>query len=322
MAEQQFATFDEMSQHIYRLYVQGEYAEALAVITREAPRFPERIQDIRHLRACLLAVQGQGDEALGHLREAIEDGHWFSETVWADTDFDSIREHPEFARLKAISGERRQGIQAQVRPELLTVMPGDTDPAPLLVALHGNGSNVRWHKAHWSPAARMGWLVAMPQSTQLSSLDSEGQLAFVWNNEDTNVRELQQHLAAVEGGYAPDRARAVWGGFSRGAELALTVALAGDFSMQGVVAVCPGGPRMRTPESWEPLIAQGQGRDLRVAMVMGGQDTFVPGTEKLVTMLREAGIPVELAVYPEMGHDYPADFARRLPDLLTFALGS
>jgi acetyl esterase/lipase len=75
------------------------------------------------------------------------------------------------------------------------------------------------------------------------------------------------------------------------------------------------------PEQWDPIIAEGKGRDLRGTIIMGGQDRFVPGTERLVSLLREADIACEFDVHPDMGHDYPADFKTQLSGLLAFALG-
>jgi predicted esterase len=317
MSEKVFKDFDTLYAHMFNLYQQGEYQQALDLMTREEPRFPDRLQDLRYARACMAGCLGQGDLVFELLGAALADGHWYGDYLWEDADFDSVRETAEFKRLRALSKERLDVVLTTVHPELLTILPAEPRSAPLLIALHGNTSGIRWHQMYWRGAVSAGWLVALPQSSQLSGQDSEGNLAFSWDDEATNTRELTAHFAALQAAYTPDMGRVVLGGFSRGAEAAIQVALTGQIPAHSVIAVCAGGPLSREPERWEPIIAQGQGRGLHIHVIMGGQDErFVPGTEKLVDMLHEAGISCELETHEEMGHDYPPDFADRLPERL------
>jgi predicted esterase len=151
-------------------------------------------------------------------------------------------------------------------------------------------------------------------------LDSEGALAFVWNDYTWAKREVGEHHAALTRAYPVDPERIVLGGFSRGAEMAIQLALSGAVPAQGFIAVCPGGPNSITPELWEPIVAKAKGRNLRGYVIMGGQDRFVPGTEHLVKLLGEAGIQHEFEVHPDMGHDYPPDFKDRLGKMLAYVL--
>ena len=49
--------------------------------------------------ACCESLAGRGDDAIGHLRQAIEQSEMFRELAAGDSDFDSIRERPEFEQL-------------------------------------------------------------------------------------------------------------------------------------------------------------------------------------------------------------------------------
>ena len=51
--------------------------------------------------ACNEALLGRTDDAIGHLREAIEADPQAAELARADTDFDAIRDDPRFAQLIA-----------------------------------------------------------------------------------------------------------------------------------------------------------------------------------------------------------------------------
>ncbi len=318
-----FENFDTLYNHLFRLYEQKQYAEALETAVSEGKHYPDQINTLRYFRACMAGCLDQKDEAIKLLEAMLAEDYWLGEAAWADTDFDSIRDLPEFARLKKQSIDLWLAAQAKARSELLTILPegyAEAGSLPLLIALHGNFSSVRWHKDHWRGMANKDWLVGLPQSSQVFGLDSEGALAYVWNDYDWAKREVSEHRAALTRAYPVDPQRIILGGFSRGAEMAIQLALSGAIPVAGFIAVCPGGPNTTTPELWEPIIEQAKGRDLRGYLIMGGQDRFVPGTERLVKLLGEAGIQHEFEVHPDMSHDYPSDFRERLDQMLAYVL--
>jgi pimeloyl-ACP methyl ester carboxylesterase len=321
MTESSFESFDALYAHLFRLYDEGRYAEGLEAIGKGRKDFPEADGVLCHFGACLAGKLGDAEQAAALLEAMLASGHWLPARAWDDADFDAVRGLPGFERARAASMERLKAAQDGARPELLTVLPAGDGPSPLLLALHGNNSSVRWHKAHWRGAALDGWLVGMPQSSQASGPDSEGAVTFIWDDAPTAQREVLAHFEALGRAYRVDERRIVLAGFSRGAEVAVELAVTGAIPVRGFIAVCPGGPLTMEPEGWEPIIAEGKGRDLRGTVIMGGKDRFGPGTERLVELLRGVGIPCEFDIHPEMGHDYPADFKARLGALLALALG-
>lgn len=319
MAESKFASYDDLLDHVFQLYLKDEYALALEVLTGEAAHYPDRMGNTRHWQGALAALAGDTERSLAFLRQMHETGYWISEASWADADFDAVRDLAAFQQLRVASLARWEQAQAAARPELRVIAPPDvtTQTAlPLLIALHGNQSSIRWHVDHWRAAAGAGWLVGLPQSSQVNGLDSELNNAYVWNDVERASQEIMTHTRALAAGYAVDTARMVAGGFSRGAEMTLRLVLTGQLAAQGVLVVCPGGSLTREPERYAPLIAASNGRDLRARVIVGGQDQYAPGGQRLAAMLSEAGISCELELHPEMGHDYPADFRDRLPGLL------
>lgn len=318
-----FENFDALYAHLFGLYEKKQYAEALETAVSEGKHYPDQINYLRYFRACMSGCLDQKDEAIKLLEEMLADDYWLGEAAWDDPDFDSIRDLPEFERLKAQSVKLWLAAQAKARPELLTILPegyANDKPLPLLIALHGNFSSVRWHKDHWRDVANKGWLVGLPQSSQVFGLDSEGAVAYVWNDYDWAKREVSAHHAALTRAYPVDPERIVLGGFSRGAEMAIQLALSWAIPARGFIAVCPGGPNTTTPELWEPIVKLAKGRNLRGYVIMGGQDRFVSGTKHLVKLLDEAGIKHEFEVHPDMGHDYPPDFKNRLDQMLPYVL--
>jgi tetratricopeptide (TPR) repeat protein len=79
-------------------YTTGDYDKAIEVmapIVAEHPEYPGLLFNL----ACLESLGGRSDEAIAHLRTAIERSPRFKESAKHDSDFDSIREEPGFKEL-------------------------------------------------------------------------------------------------------------------------------------------------------------------------------------------------------------------------------
>ena len=84
------------------LYQAGQYAEAAArgrELVEEHPEYPEPLYNL----ACCESLAGRPADAIAHLRQALERSGDRSgdlrEWAKADTDFDPIRDEPEFKEL-------------------------------------------------------------------------------------------------------------------------------------------------------------------------------------------------------------------------------
>ncbi|MBN1562403.1 MAG: hypothetical protein JXA10_01080 [Anaerolineae bacterium] len=324
MTETPYKDFDSLFGQIIALYTEGNYAQAVNLATAGIAQLPQNARFLRLVRSMIQVRSGKHDAGLDELRDLIEGGYWLGDYFWRDSDYDAVRDLPEFKRLQQLSNERLDAAKGRTTPELVTFVPDDSaDPKPMLFALHGNGSNVFWHQDHWQPATANGWIVAMPQSSQLAGMDSHDNFAYSWDDEDIVDQEIETHLAALTANYPIDPARVVVGGFSRGAETAIRLVLTGKVAAQGFIAVCPGGPYSREPELWQPVVeaAKEAKRDVRGYVIIGGQDQFEDETDQLIAMLHEAGIPCEREFHADMGHDYPADFKARVGELVKSVLG-
>jgi len=90
----------ELWEPIHPLYEAGQYQEAIA-------RGLEVLKTSPHPRvyfnvACCESLAGQKAEALGHLRNAIDLWEPLRELAREDSDFDPIRDDPEFQALTRI----------------------------------------------------------------------------------------------------------------------------------------------------------------------------------------------------------------------------
>jgi tetratricopeptide (TPR) repeat protein len=81
-------------------YTSGDYAKAIEVMTpivAEHPEYPGLLFNL----ACLESLAGRPDDAIVHLRTAIEASPRFKESAKHDSDFDAIRDQPAFQELMA-----------------------------------------------------------------------------------------------------------------------------------------------------------------------------------------------------------------------------
>jgi predicted esterase len=315
-------TFSDLETQLYQLYQSGEYAQALDMATREASRFPAEVWLVTYWRLCMASLLGETALALQLLDEALETGLWYAEAqLREDTDLQSLQGLAEFERLVEVCRKRHAEAQAQAVPALITLQPegrcqASLQPCPLLLALHGNYRNAEDSVIFWRSAVSEGWLLALPQSSQVGRSDG-----YIWNDQDQAVREVQEHYATLCEQYAVDPDRVVVAGFSRGGELAIWLALSGTIEARGFIAVGPGGPYMREPDKWGPLIEESQGRGLRGYLVVGEQDiSCYEGARALAALLKARDAPCELEVHPNLGHDFPPEFEQSLTRALEFIL--
>jgi predicted esterase len=305
-------TMKQFEQEFVRLCGEGAYAEAYALVTREAGRFPDWAQgSYYNWRMCTACLMGERDLALGIFEEALAAGHWYDEVgLREDTDLAALQGLPEFQRLVAISLERRDQALAQAQPLLQIFEPqGRAQPYPLLLALHGNHSNLAESARYWRLAVEHGWLVAAPQSSQVM-----GRGTYGWNDRDWAVREIEGHLAAVRERYALDPARFVVAGFSMGGGRAAWLALSGTLPARGFIGV---GAYLTELDSLIPMMEAGRG--LRAYLVASQRDeTCYAIAQKLSALLLAQGIPCALELHPDLGHDFPPEFERSLVAALEF----
>jgi dienelactone hydrolase len=312
-------TYDEWYALLCKLWDDGNMAEALEVATREKNRFNDNPLLTAHFRACLISLlHHDAQQATAVLAEALGDDQYYTDDFWDDGDFDVIRDAPVFQQLRATSATRRAAAQAAVRAELLTVTPRESGPRPVMVALHGNRSNIAEESKYWRGLAAHGWLVAMPQAETVSQPGM-----YDWNDVAQTDALLKAHFATLQRAYAVDEGQVVAGGFSMGAETAIRLTLASVVPSRGFIAICPGGPYTHaTPEKWDALLEAARGRAMHGVMIVGGREPGRDNILKLGDRLQAGGVTLQVHEYPAMLHDYPPDFASRLPEWLAFVLGA
>jgi predicted esterase len=309
-------TMKEFEQEYFRLYSEGAHAQAYELVTREAGRFPEWAQgSYYNWRMCAACLIGDSALALQLFAEALATGHWYDEAgLREDADLASLQGLPEFDRLVELSLRRRAEALAQAKPMLRTFKPeGQLQPYPLLLALHGNISNLEESAHYWRQATAQGWLVAAPQSSQVM-----GRGTYGWNDRGWAVREIEQHMNALHAQYPIDSERIVVAGFSMGGGLATWLALSQVVPARGWIGVNAFLPDV---EGALPLVDLARRQRLRAYLIASQRDAACYAiARRLAAILPPRGIQCELELHPDLGHNFPPEFEHSLIKGLDFIM--
>jgi len=309
MAQRQ--DFFRRSEKMFSLYGVGNFKEALAVANTLATEFPEETASTDFWRICLLNVSGETRNALDTMQKSIDAGMWWSEPqLRADTDLASLQGNAEFERMVTICKERQSAAQAGAKPGLLVREPGGAGPHPLLIALHGRSSSPEHDLARWELVVPDGWLLAMPQSSQLGSPNS-----YVWDDAEKGMLEIDEHYKSLVKQYQIDTARIVLGGFSQGAALSILLTLDGRIPARGFLPISPGG---LSQEILETLAKSAYVRGTRGYMVVGGHDFRFEMLKGIYNTLCVCQIPCIFEEHAEMAHEFPSDFDQTLQRAMDF----
>jgi dienelactone hydrolase len=307
--------FHRVRGQVLSLYRQGRYGEALQAALAAKESFPEKEGEVSFWIACLFCRLGDPEGGLKILQEALERGHWWGErSLLNDPDLEPIRKRPEFKRLLEVCKERQKAAQAQAKPDLLLLPPKRRgEKFPLLIALHWVGGTAQAFVPYWEVAREHGFLLAVPQSSQV---ESEG--GFGWTDRERARKELAAHWEKLKSEKRVDPKRVILAGASQGGALAMELALSGEpIPVLGFIAVVPA---IRDPRGLAELAK-------RSSKARGKRNGHYWGVRSLsfycrsfLSYAQEAGLRCTLEVVPGLGHDFPDDFPSRLGKALRFLL--
>lgn len=299
------------------LYTQGDFSRAYDVLTHSAARYPGELQQIYEWRFDLAARLGKPELAESIFEEALDAGYFYSErTLRTDDDLQQMQGRPAFEALVKRDLEILAEAQRHSHPELEILYHGRESAfgKPLFIALHGNNSNVSKFRQYWGALWNSEWLVALPQSSQVS-----GRGNYVWNDMQVVERELREHYAGLCASGRVDPGRLLISGFSKGGHAAIDTAIRGYLPVKGFLAVAP---YIGNPEAMIPHLETIQNKHLRGFILAGGKDRkCIISATWLHDEMKKRGLYCEIKVYPELGHEFPDDFDSVLPEIIQFLLG-
>jgi predicted esterase len=300
-------TFQELTDELVRLYSQGKYAEALDVVEQNADRFPMQAARTTYWRMCLLSMSSRPNDMLSLFRQGLDSGLWWAgQQFVADTDFDPVRELPEFKQLVEASNRKCTEMQEQVKPDRRLLLPDDTSgELPFLIALHGRNGSKDHNLEYWDVARRRGWLVLSPQSRQALF---EG--SYCWDDREQGLNDILFHVEEIMHTHNVDRQRVVIGGFSQGSGMGIYTALHSTVDARGFIGI----------GTWwqDPADLAMERKGLRGYFVTGEKDHTLDRAREIQNVLKQNNVPFTEEVHPDLGHAFPADFERAFDQAIEF----
>jgi len=294
---------------------EATYQNAYDLMTEATSHFPEHAALIYNFRYCAAALMNKNDLALKLIQESLDAGFfWSAAYLEADDDLKSLRDLPEFKRVIEASESKYQEAQKNARPLMLQLpLPENTEPPlPLLLALHGNNSSAQRSVEFWESALQEGWRTVLLQSSQIFNPD-----AYVWDDLEKGAEEIKAHYQDLTTSDLPEAGSTVVGGFSKGGEMAIWLALKEIIPLNGFIAVNPGGPYIHDVETFLPLLEACTSRDkMQGWLVVGENDLNLENIKALHKMLNEHDLNCQLIIAPDIAHDFPADFDQTLAQAL------
>ena len=154
----------------------------------------------------------------------------------------------------------------------------------------------------------------MLQSSQIF-----GPERFVWDDLEKGAEEIKAHYQALLEKHPVETAQVVAGGFSKGGEMAIWLALMEVIPLAGFIAVNPGGPFIQDVNKWLPLLENCKTRtEMRAYLVAGEQDPNLENIKATHELLNSHGLACQLVIAPTIAHDFPEDFSQTLAQALQY----
>jgi len=311
-----YEAFDEFTQLILSYFEDESTLQMAYDLSTEAVlRFPEQESLLYNWRFCAAAMMNKTDLELQLIQEAIDAGFfWSAAYLTSDMDLKSLHDLPEFKRLTEVSEEKFQEARKISKPLLLPLpLPENaSNPMPLLLALHGNELNAQYSAKFWKSAVEEGWRTVLLQSSQIIS-----PFSFVWDDLELGAQEIKDVYEKLIATDSSEIGPVVVGGFSKGGEMAIWLALKEIIPVAGFIVVNPGGPYVQDADKLLPLLEECRSLNrLRGWLVTGQTDLNHKNVKALYEVFTSRGLNCQLITAPNIAHDFPDDFDQILAQAL------
>lgn len=258
--------------------------------------------------ACYLSLSGNIEPAFYWLQvAALDEG---VDAAWAEQDPDLVPLRGD-SRWGVMRNYLRQAndywrtsdikVTTLIKPQSVT--PGE--PIPVVVGLHGMGSNpqnlVDESLQDFADKHRIA-LVGV------SGTIPNGRRSFIWSEGTERDRlRVEQALTEVADRVTPAPGKIILFGFSQGAKMSVEIAVRDSQKFAGAIALSPGGNSLENRAIFTPGAAQKQ----TFVISVGAGELF--GNKKMAsnyaTLAKSAGGNVEHIINPDQpGHTFPPNF--------------
>jgi predicted esterase len=314
-------SFFKMEKSIFALFDQEKYQEAFVLADQAEKEYPEMRYKTSFWKACLHSITGNVELAVQELRDALDEGIWWSpDRLEKDEDLKALRNREEFLHIVAESKRRFEESKGRSKPEFMVWEPTDKgnfsrlQSAPFILSIHWRGDNIQRFSRFWdSEEVRNKYWIAFPQSSQLYGFNE-----YCWDDASLAESEIIHSLQKMKESYSVNTERLILAGASQGGKLALELALKpNDIRAKGFILIVPS---IRDVEQYHHSIADATAEGVRGCIITGDQDYYYRQALDLHAACERSGLPCKLVVREGLGHFFADDFTTILPEAVEFIL--
>ena len=306
-----------------------EYLEAARIYLYMVNRNTDDCDSYYQIAACYSQL-GMVDYAINFLVLAVNSGYVDFDMIENDKAFNILRNNPatasRYRELIAYGDNFGQTKYFKVTKleKCLLFLPPDYDPGkkyPLIIGLHGNGSNPHLFSDLWRYMRDEEVIYAVPQSpynyttrggtlTQQYSWSVISRERSLWEIADPLVTEYYANIA-LDIGKEYNTGKIILFGFSQGAGFAYAGGIKYHEIFNGII--CFGG-RLPDPDEYPWFLSSGDleaNNNLKIFIAHGTADQMIGVSEarKSNRILKKNGCTTRLEIF-EGGHYVPGDVLR------------
>jgi len=303
-------TYFNLLNKTLELYLNEEYEKGFEYIMENKDKVEGNRAQIYNFSYTLATKAGFIEQAIELLKEAVlEKGYWYSyDYLLEDEDLDPLREHKIFDEIKRVCKERELKAKEQAKPFKKVLTPDNNkkdEKSSLLMALHGNQSNIKIAEKYWKKALKLNNIVGLIQSSRIEFSD-----AYAWSDIDLGTEELKTHLKEIKNNYNIDEDNIILGSFSAGARVILGSINKDYINPRGLILV---GPWLPEVDNYDEIYEKLKEQNIKLYIICGtkDQDCF-EGCNKFVNKLNEYEIKNYYDKIAGLKHDYPDNFKEKL----------
>jgi predicted esterase len=268
--------------------------------------------------ACAYARAGNNEKSVAWLQTSAERGFSYIATMLRDKDLDTIRDYAGFAAAVELIKKNNAGALELFKTEaerakIVTTLPPHFDKTkrvPLIVALHGYGSDAQDIASAWrGPAASAGAILIAPQALQKAGG------GFSWGVVEQGEFLVMRAIEKTQAEYNVDPKRIILTGFSQGGGMCFTIGVRHPEMLAGVISIA-GYYDHRV----DPFPAQASVKLPKFVIMNGANDESADNNRDAAKRLEAISVPVLFRIYENVGHAFPPNREQELERALQFIL--
>ncbi|NHJ50021.1 MAG: hypothetical protein FK733_19670 [Asgard group archaeon] len=303
--------FHENFKLLEKLMKQEKYKDGLRQALVFAEKYLNRSTEFYSWALEFCQALEDSNETLVLLEQAITNGAWWSADFLKLAYGELFADNEKFDRLLQLAVKNTPSKKMKAKLIVRTPEKYDlTKSYPLLLVLHGRGSNVEHSDKIWkSETVKRNMIVGFLQSSQLLS-----SVHYCWDDWEKAFIDIKAAYKTLTSKYTINNEKSIIGGVSAGAEVGLSALFE---------HILPFSKMISTITSTGTFIRNYIEKDktnesLEVFFIVGEKDVRYNNTKLIHQYLKKTSLSSEFYSCPKIGHEIPNNFDEILEKAVTY----